>query len=103
MNGNKTTSLYLSVFSESLEFYQYVAKEPELSGEASFTSSFQLCLLNSLKVGANLRSLCENFCCILINKITDTLTVLFILVTLETALLKGLFHEMDLAFDDMFG
>jgi hypothetical protein len=65
--------------------------------------SFQLYLLNSLKVGANLRSLCENYSCILINKITDTLKVLFIVVTLETVLLKGLFYEMDLAFDDMFG
>jgi hypothetical protein len=33
--------IYL-VFSESLEFYQYVAKEPELSGEASLTRIFSI-------------------------------------------------------------
>jgi hypothetical protein len=33
--------IYL-IFSESLEFYQYVAKEPELSGEVSFTSIFSI-------------------------------------------------------------
>jgi hypothetical protein len=40
--------IYL-VFSESLEFYQYVAKEPELSGEASFTSIFSIISSKQLK------------------------------------------------------